>query len=386
MANLHRSGLRGLKDFVVHSVRAAMANNELPVVDWEACFFSQTAHYVGFEYAPIDVLLAFLERQHSDGFVSNSLLPTGRANELHCKPFLAQTLQYALLHAPIDVEETTRLIHFIDGYLEFFERRRSTQTGLYYWSSPIESGISSNVDLLHLRADDAGDNYATAGQSSRLICIDLNSYLVSEFRAFAAVLSRFNISGRAKQFNRRADELAEAIEKLLWNQSLEMYCNYSPERQELIPMRSWTGLLPVMLGFARPDRTARVLSANMLNESRFLRPSGLASMSASDDFYHQASMSSALNVQQGNWWGPMWVLPNILSCRSLVKLGLRAEARDIAGRVLGTLCDDLERNGMLHANYDADTGRPLSLPRYMAWNALVLELVDVVDAEEFAAA
>ena len=386
MAGLHRSNLRVLKDFVAHATRTAMASNELPIMDWEACFFSQTAHYVGFEYAPIDVLLAFLERQHSDGFVSQTLLPTGDWQGLHCKPFLAQTLQYALVHAPIDTEETSRLIRLIDGYLEFFQSRRLHDSGLYFWASAAESGISSNIDLLHLTAEQAENNYREITRTPQLLPVDLNSYLVREYRAFADVLDRFNISTRAKQYRSRAQRLCELIEQHLWSPTLEMYANFNAESGELVTMRSWTGLLPVMLGFARRDRTEIVLTQNLLNESRFLGPTGLASLARSEDFYHQASMSNARNVQQANWWGPMWVLPNVLACRALMDLGRNRDARMIASRVLSTIVDDVDQNGTLHANYDAETGKPLSLPGFLAWNALVLELVDVYDADSWAAA
>ncbi len=74
----------------------------------------------------------------------------------------------------------------------------------------------------------------------------------------------------------------------------------------------------------------------------------------------------------------MWILPNALSARCLIKHGFKKQAREIAGRVVATMCGGLESTGTLFENYNAETGQPLWAPQFMSWNILALELIDIL--------
>jgi putative isomerase len=80
-----------------------------------------------------------------------------------------------------------------------------------------------------------------------------------------------------------------------------------------------------------------------------------------------------------NWQGPVWVLPNVFVVRKLMELGLISEARNIASRVVRVMLKDIQENGMLHENYDANTGKCLWAPQFMSWNILALELLAVLE-------
>jgi hypothetical protein len=80
-----------------------------------------------------------------------------------------------------------------------------------------------------------------------------------------------------------------------------------------------------------------------------------------------------------NWNGPVWVLVNVLVARALTKYGLENEARDVARRMLSAMVKDIRETGVLHENYNAETGQGLWAPRFMSWNLLALELIDLVE-------
>jgi putative isomerase len=76
---------------------------------------------------------------------------------------------------------------------------------------------------------------------------------------------------------------------------------------------------------------------------------------------------------------PVWFLPNALVVRILSKYGYKAEARDIAARVVKTLLNSMSNYNTLFENYDADTGKGLWAPQFMSWNILALELIETLE-------
>ena len=53
----------------------------------------------------------------------------------------------------------------------------------------------------------------------------------------------------------------------------------------------------------------------------------------------------------------------------------RRAAVEAAARVTRLCLDDIERNGMMHENYHADTGRPLAAPDFISWNLLAAQML-----------
>ena len=79
-----------------------------------------------------------------------------------------------------------------------------------------------------------------------------------------------------------------------------------------------------------------------------------------------------------NWQGPVWVLPNVLCARALVKMGRPDDAKKLARGVLSAMQQDIKQNNMLHENYNCETGAGLWAPQFMSWNVLALELVNLL--------
>jgi hypothetical protein len=60
---------------------------------------------------------------------------------------------------------------------------------------------------------------------------------------------------------------------------------------------------------------------------------------------------------------------------ALLHYGYRDAALDVAERVTRLCLDDLDRNGMMHENYHADTGAPLAAPDFISWNLLAAQMI-----------
>lgn len=357
----------------------SLTGHYLQMYDWDACFFSQAAHRIDQEELPLHVVENFLALKQEDGYVPRTISPKRiwDAGD-QAKPFLCQTLlAYVERKAGRETSLTAALLGGLTAYLEYFIQKRADQTGLFRWRNVLESGVDDNLAMLAPHEAAKDENAGTVFPDNRLLCVDLNSYLVMEFSAMAKLLKKVG-DNAASKWEERAKLLTVAIEEKLWCPELHMYCNLDPQDNKHVHIKSWTGLLPAIFGMAQPVRSQTVIDANILSPEQFLRPCGLASMAASEPLYNQAKRGLYGRAIVSNWQGPMWILPNALAARGLVAQKYHKYAEDIAARVVKTMAAGLDKTGTLFENYNAETGETLWAPQFMSWNLLTLELIELL--------
>jgi len=359
----------------------SLVGHYLQMYDWDSCFFSQAQSFLGSKGLATQVVSNFLSLKQSDGFIPRTISPSRVWDGADlCKPFLCQALLHELKASGGRSQIAHQLLEDLKCYLEYFVRTRRSQSGLYHWRNVLESGVDDNLALLApVEASKDENDPSAAYPDGRILAVDLNSYLVMEFRAFSELTK---LSGRpelAKPFESEADTVVHLIDELLWNESLAMYCNVDPTTSRQIAIRAWTGLLPCLFGFAKPERMQKTIEKCIMDPQHFLRPFGLASVAGSELLYNQAKRGLYGRAIVSNWQGPVWVLPNVITVRGLLALGHKSEAVEIATRCLSALVKGLNDTGTLFENYDADTGYPLWAPKFMSWNVLAMELIQLVE-------
>lgn len=342
--------------------------------DWDSCFFSQVAPRLGINGLARDVVANFLSLNNGEGYIPRTVSPQRiwDAGDM-CKPFLAQTLVYA--HDRFGEALPVELLSDLDCYLEYFVRHRQKE-GLFHWRNVLESGIDDNLALLAPMEASKDENEAVCNYpDSRLLACDLSAYLVAEFRAVASIAAAAKNDELVSKWSKRADEVSKAIDERMWNDKLQMYCNVDPKTGEQILFRACSGLMPAFFDAVKPERSAALLRSNVLSEDHFLRPAGLASVARSENLYNQAKRGLYGRVRVSNWQGPMWILPNGLAVRSLLRHDMKKEAQVVAQRALNTCFRSIRQHKTLFENYDAETGSPLWAPDFMSWNILAVEML-----------
>lgn len=365
----------------------SVSGHYLQMYDWDSCFFSQAAHLAGIEDLPVNVVSNFLALKENDGYIPRTVSPSRIwDNGDLCKPFLAQTLAFSLEQAR-KMGHLTRsqearyglFLQDLDCYLDYYDRKRRHQSGLYHWRNVLESGVDDNLALLAPMEAAKGENEEIASYpDGRLLACDLNSYLVAEFECMAALAAAFGHKALWEKYKTKAGALSRLVEERLWNEELGLYCNLDPKTSRQVALRSWTGLAPMICGFARVDRMQKMIDTNIFNEEHFFRPAGVPSIAASEPLYNQARRGLYGRVIVSNWQGPMWILPNAMIVRRLKALGMMEKAKDLALRATRTVANGLSQKETMFENYNAETGQPLFAPKFMSWNILVLELIDVL--------
>jgi putative isomerase len=353
----------------------------LQMYDWDACLFAQAAHHIGVVGLPLSVVRNFLALQEETGFIPRTVSPgqIWDSGDI-CKPFLSQTLLAQMERTGwAQHAEVAALLDGLNRYLEYFQHNRRHACGLYYWRNVLESGIDNNMALLAPQEALKDENQtAVTFPDGHLLATDLNSYLCAEFRAFSRLASHCGRNDLAQRYAELATDLAAAIEDRLWDEELGMYVNLDPRTNTTVRLRCVSGLMPVLFGVASDERSRRVMHDNVLNDEHFLRPFGVASMAASEPLSNQSPRGLYGRAIVCNWNGPVWVLPNVLVVRTLLRLGMRAAAANVARRVIAVMVKSLRETGVLHENYNADTGKQLWAPNFMSWNITALELCDLV--------
>jgi len=353
----------------------------LQMYDWDACLFAQAAHRIGIDGLPLSVVRNFLALQQSNGFIPRTVSPAQIWDSGDvCKPFLCQTLLAEMEKTGwAERSVVATLLDGLNRYLEYFQNNRRHTSGLYCWRNVLESGIDNNLALLAPQEALKDENQtAVTFPDGRLLATDLNSYLCAEFRAFSRLASSCRRHDLAQRYEQLGSDLARAIEELLWDDELGMYVNLDPVTGETVRLRCVSGLMPVLFGVASDHRSRRAMQENVLNDEHFLRPYGVASMAASEPLSHQSARGLYGRAIVCNWNGPVWVLPNVLVVRTLLRLNMRKAAVNIARRVIAVMVKSLRETGVLHENYNADTGKQLWAPKFMSWNITALELCDLV--------
>ena len=364
----------------------SLVGHYLQMYDWDACFFSQASHLVGIEGLAIGIIENFLALKHENGYVPRTVSPNKTWDDGdHCKPFLCQTLlkELELNNQVIGEDRLTQLVRDLVHYLSYFHEHRRHESGLYHWRNVLESGVDNNLALLPPHEAAQSENQTIIKYpDDRLLAVDLNSYLVAEFQSIAILAQMCNMDDTASEYREHAADLVDNIESHLWCEELDMYCNLNPTTETHVEIRAWTGLAPLIVGFAPPARVERMIEQNILSEQHFLRPRGLASLASSEPLYNNAKRGLYGRAIVCNWQGPVWTLPNALIARALVREGRVGEAAEIGRRVVANLYNDITHKQTIHESYDAETGVPVWAPQFMSWNILALELIELVAAQQ----
>jgi putative isomerase len=369
-------------DDSAHVAERSATGAYLQMYDWDSCLFSQSAHRAGLTGLPLAVVRNFLSLQTPDGFIPRTVSP-GRVWDQGdlCKPFLSQTLLAEMERTNwAELNQIEPMLDALERFLGHYRSNRRHETGLYYWRNVLESGVDDNYALLAPHeADKDEDQTCVRYPDGRLLATDLNSYLVAEMRAHSQLAFACGRKAQGQKSATEADQLAALIEEKLWDASLSMYVNLDPVTGKTVQLRSWTGLAPAFFGVSSRSRVLEVLQNNVLNEQHFLRAYGIASMAASELLSNQAPRGLYGRAIVCNWNGPVWIMPNVLVVRTLLKVGMRTQAKNVARRVLAAMIKDLKETGRLHENYNADTGASLWAPCFMSWNIMALELIDLIE-------
>ncbi len=338
--------------------------------DWDAFFVG--LHLISAD--PSDGIylrnwcLNFLHHTEPDGQTPGGIRPwAGRDARLYnIKPLMGQAAFYAS-RAIGDFEWARPVWEKMKACVTYRERKMSDPaTGLVKWWDSMESGADNNVSLVRRY-----HNSMAAG--------DVNGFMTLDYRAMALVAEALGMGEDASAFRRRARALAEAVNAHLWDPEEGTYHTYDAVERALVRRDTYSDLIPLWAGIAPPERARPMIERHVLEPAKLWAPHGVRSLAADDPSYNNENVIKPYS----NWQGPIWPHANWMVMHALLRYGFPDAALEVAERVARLCLDDLEKNGMMHENYHADTGAPLAAPDFISWNLLVAQMIDEARAGTF---
>jgi alpha,alpha-trehalase len=331
--------------------------------DWDAFFVG--LHLISADRADGIYLknwcLNFLRFTEPDGQTPGGIRPwAGRDARLYqIKPLMGQAAYYGSL-AIGDFQWIVPVWETMKACLTYRERKMNdAATGLVKWWDGMESGADNNASLVRRYHN------SMAG-------VDVNGFQVLDYKATALIADRLGKPGDADAFREKARRLAEAVNTHLWDPAAETYFTYDAVEKTLVPCVTYSNQVALWARLAPRDRGRRMIERYVLNPAKLWSPHGVRSLAVDDPSYNNENVIKPYS----NWQGPIWPHANWMVMHALLYYGYPDAALEIAERVAHLCLNDLDRNGMMHENYHAETGAPLAAPDFISWNLLAAQMID----------
>lgn len=271
----------------------------------------------------------------------------------------------------------------LDGLVRFHQawrRRYLSKCGLFVWGSDLAIGVDDDPAVFARPRFSAGHLY-------------LNCLMLKELRAAGRLAAALGKPEDAARYNTEAATLDAVIQQECWDErdgafySVDVQVRLDPVIPNLhnnadltwnsIPLKilTWTTYLPLWTGSASLDQAERV--ARYLDDPTALQcPCGIRTLAACErKMYTPDRATSNPSV----WRGPVWIIANYLTAEALAQAGLIKQARAMAEKTIALMAQDLAQTGTLHEYYHPDTGKGLTHPGFMNWNALALNLIAMLE-------
>jgi hypothetical protein len=199
-------------------------------------------------------------------------------------------------------------------------RNRQLENGLFAWRHPYESGI------------DNSPRFSSADESQmidtrRLAAVDFSAYMVLQNESLAILAERTGRNQEAADFRRKAQDLGERINRLLWSDEAGFYFDRNVDTGQFVTSQTIAGLLPLWSGVPGRDRAERIRDLVMDTEA-FNTEIPLPSVARNDPVF-----------AKDMWRGPVWINLAYAVIQGLQRYGFFDEAADLAYR----LCDGVFR-------------------------------------------
>ena len=358
---------------------------------WDAFFSALRFYHSGLDGPVQGTLDCYLDHMRTggpdDGQVFRILTPDGPcvlADAEQIQPFLCQLAYLANKMSPLK-DRAASILDRLAAYLGFWRRRRGTQWGLYRWLDVYESGIDSNLAV-------------SCFPPFTIIGVDLNSYLVLEYRAIAALADEYGRADQAREYRKRADELAENVRKYLWDPQRRLFCNLDTATGKLVYRAfdgddacdddvcflPWTNFTPLYAGIATKVQAAATIERYLLNYEEMRCRFGFRSLSRRSVYYTEQRVCPPANLAMfpllksgSNWSGAVWTLSNYMLAHGLRHYGFVEDAVKIARETAELNWRSIQNEGGMFENYHPKTGKGLWATGLFSWNILA----DVLEEE-----
>jgi len=332
------------------------------IFQWDTIFMLMFARYGHDAFPFINSLDNFYCKQHPNGYICREIREgNGRdyfnseKDERAVNPPLFAWAEVENFKLTGDKQRLAKVMPALEKYVAWLEtgrKKKGTKHNLY-WNSNLGSGM---------------DNSPRSGSG----WVDMSSQMVVQYDCLAQMAEILGEGDKERYFKRRAAEIAELMNKWMWNEKDGLYYDVDDDGQQ-VKRKTIACFWPLLAGVATPEQAKR-LDVNLRDPKTFWRKIVFPTLSADDPKY---------NPSGGYWCGAVWAPTNMAVIKGLDKCGFHDLAYEAASKYLAGMSEVFEKTGTVWENYAPDSyspGKPAK-PKFVGWTGcgpIALLIEDVI--------
>ncbi|MBQ8207166.1 MAG: hypothetical protein IJZ89_00325 [Clostridia bacterium] len=317
------------------------------VWNWDTAFHAIGTSRWDTELAKENIL-GFLAYQCEDGMLPDVLREDGKVAKKSSKPPIFAWATEIVYKRDGDTEFLREAYPSLVKHVAFWENERS-EDGLFHYDAQNKD---EEKYLRQIGFETGWDNSIRWDNGAKnLWAIDLNCFMVMEYRALASIAKELQHFGEAVLWLEKEKRLIGLIKERMWNSEKHMYNDVNFETGEISSVLTPAIFMPLYIGIASPEQAEDMAKI------------------AEKDFRGRMPTVNFENpcYGRGYWRGTTWLNVAFFAAKGLKNYGLPV-ADEIRKNIL-EMCFN-EREGICE-NYDSITGKGLCCKNF-SWSSVFL--------------
>ncbi len=273
-----------------------------------------------------DSLLQMCQCMRADGKIPMFMCSTWvRPHET--QPALLGWAALRYINVTGDMDFARQVYPYLERNNKWWLTHRMTRFGVVYCPHGLETGQDNSPRFDH----------------GAVLATDMNSYLLSQLRATAAIAELLGHAERAAYWLERAGRLSQAMVDVLYDPERNFFFDADVKTAQRQSVLAESGLIPLWAGVTLPaDKAQRMIGEYLLNPAHFFGAVPFPCIAYSDPTYLPA-----------DWWrGPTWMPEAWLMLETLEKYDYPADYANSRKALYDMMCQD----GLLHEHFNSQTG------------------------------
>ncbi len=333
-----------------------LEGGEVGIWNWDSAF-----HAIGVSHWDITLakeqILGFIQYQLENGMYIDVKWADGSVCDCSSKPPILAWAAAEIYKKYGDINFVKQVYPSLIKNEEFWRRERFYK-GMFRYGADIDRVPFNQLDLYIRYESGWDDSVRWDNPCSDYWPIDLNCYMVMNYRGLTVLAKALENQTEALVFEAREKALTENINKFLWNDEIETYTDTN--RFNGIPSHIMTpaSFMPLFIGIATKERAE--FMSRFASDKNKLYP-GMPTVSYDDPEYSQKY-----------WRGNTWLNVAYFAAKGLKNYGFT----EIANGIRDTILDWVAKDGdCIHENYNSTTGEGLFCPKFSWSSMFVIEFI-----------
>ena len=329
---------------------------------WDSCFQNLALEVMDPQLAP-DSLLLLTENLRPDGKMAHFLCSTWM-RPMDSQPPLVGWAGLRLVNQRDDDALAADLLPALMANSRWWLQQRMTTYGLISCPFPMETGWDDTPRLDH----------------GPILALDMNSYVILQLRACAALAERLGEDDTAAGCEALAASLSQRLIDLCYDPEKNLFYDVLIETGERLDLATPAAFLPLLAGvFAdQPEKAHSIIEQHLFDTEQFWGTMPFPSVAYNHETY-QPNRHADDNLEAGAgaacWRGPCWLPIAWFMLDVLDTLGFAEKRLEAAQR----LYDAILADGELSEYYDSQTGAGIGA-RQQGWSAAIaIKLYEILN-------